>query len=191
MSHVLTKSFVVVPTFPVVEKVIDDISAARNFQMQHQATGLQQTMTLGEDMLQRAARRFVQHDVRNHEVEALIFEGRVLGILLAEMHRYAERLGARMGVTQLGSRHIDRIDARLFEVSRPRKSAVTDRTTHVEYSRRLELLVRLQELLQQQVAQVLVARPHHPVRVDIEPEIVDRTGGDIISREVCVVTTRL
>lgn len=68
--------------------------------MQHHAARAQQSMRLPHDVVDGAPRGFVQQNVRDDQIERLILEVRVFGILLREVDGAAHAFRPRLGVAQ-------------------------------------------------------------------------------------------
>ena len=84
-------------------------------------------MAFAQDVRQCRTRGFVQHDVRQHKIEATAFKICVFGVLLAEMYCDWQRLRAGVCVAQHGCADVDGLNFAIGKASCPGQNAIADR----------------------------------------------------------------
>ena len=133
----------------------------------------------------------MQHDVRYDQVEASVLVIGVFGILLAEMHRNAQRLRPGVRITQHGCAHVDCVDLRVGERLGPGQGAVAGAAAHVEDALRLEIRPDAVHAVAQHSAEEIPFRAPCPGHVHLQPGLVEGAGRDVVGNLVGVVAARL
>jgi len=98
----------------------------------------------------------MQHDMRDDEIEAAIGKVGGLGVLLTEVDRHAERLGARMRIAQHRRTDIDAMNASLRKRACPNHGAVADGAADIEDTFRFTRGMLLANVGEQRIAHQIV-----------------------------------
>ena len=155
--------------------------------MHRDATGREQSEALAQDRGQRLARRLVEKNAGADQIEVAVREVRPGRIGLREVHTLAERLCAPVRVAQQRRADVDRMHFGVGERIDERQRAVAHRAAHVEDAPRFEIRVMIADELRGRAADVVVHRPHHAERIDVDAAVVQRAGRHVaMPRITCI-----
>ena len=159
----------------------------RRIRVEHDAAGPEQPPGLGDDPRHRLVRGLVQQDPGIDEIERGILKTGALGILLAEMHRDAQRLGAGVRVAQAGRGHIDAMHLGLRKRQLERQRVVADGAAHFQNAARLEIRKLLLEPVRNADAGIVIERALRAGAVDGHLPIEQGARQHIVSFALCLI----